>query len=92
MLTAHTLAQYIDYLDTLRASGVTNMFGAPAYLARSFQIPAAVARHATVLWMRTFDHDVLPEVRARRALWPPHAVRSTDAEYAEVKDWYPPGT
>ena len=46
--------QYFNYLDILRESGVTNMFGAPAYLVDEFGISKYDARAITQEWMETF--------------------------------------
>jgi hypothetical protein len=43
------------YLDGLRESGATNMFGAGPYLQREFGCTAAEAKHLLAEWMRTFD-------------------------------------
>lgn len=43
------------YLDELRASGVTNMYGAAPYVSARFDIQSkAQARHFISEWMRTF--------------------------------------
>jgi hypothetical protein len=63
------LTEYFKYLDDLRESGVTNMFGAQPYLMRRF--PGMVKQEASkvhMAWMETFD-DALPvEDRADKAL------------------------
>ena len=48
--------EVFDYLDELRESGVTNMFGARAYIIREFSgmDNQTVAAHLTK-WMRTFS-------------------------------------
>lgn len=40
-----------DYLEELRQSGVTNMFGAGPYLAEEFGIPEKQARKILSDWM-----------------------------------------
>lgn len=42
------------FLDILRASGVTNMFGAGSYIQDQFGIGKAEARQFLSEWMRTF--------------------------------------
>lgn len=43
-----------EYLDQLRESGVTNMFGASPYLMREFGLDKQEAREVLSEWMRTF--------------------------------------
>lgn len=47
--------EHLDYLDDLRLSGVTNMFGAAPYLADAFDIDTSTARTYLSYWMRTFS-------------------------------------
>jgi hypothetical protein len=49
------MRRYFVYLDELRESGVTNMFGAPSFLAFMFGVDKKTALEATSAWMRTFD-------------------------------------
>jgi hypothetical protein len=44
----------LNYLDDLRESGVTNMFGAAPYLAREFGMEPREARGVLSYWMATF--------------------------------------
>lgn len=48
-------SKYFDYLDKLRESGVTNMFGAGTYLVAKFGISKMEARTILTKWMDTFD-------------------------------------
>jgi hypothetical protein len=41
------------YLEDLRQSGVTNMFGAGPYVAEEFDIDKATARKVVAAWMKT---------------------------------------
>lgn len=43
-----------DYLNTLRESGATNMFGAGPYLERDFGLNRFDARAALTWWMGQF--------------------------------------
>ena len=43
-----------EYLDALRESGVTNMFGASPYLQERFDIGRQEANALLTEWMRTF--------------------------------------
>lgn len=61
------LADYFEYLDELRESGVTNMFGAGPYLSREFGLEKAEASKIVQSWMKTFSHDKTPEQRAAGA-------------------------
>lgn len=45
---------YFEYLDILRLSGVTNMFGAGPYLEVEFGLDGRYARTVLLEWMRTF--------------------------------------
>ena len=46
---------YFAYLDALRDSGVTNMFGAAPYLQNEFpQLTRAEARAVLLEWMESF--------------------------------------
>ena len=46
--------KYFEYLDALRLSGVTNMFGAGQYLEIEFGLNKGYARTVLSEWMRTF--------------------------------------
>jgi len=43
---------YFDYLDDLRGSGATNMFGAPKYLQDDFEMCFKEASWIVGLWMK----------------------------------------
>lgn len=43
--------KYYDYLDELRESGETNMWGASAYLMAEFDISRTLARAILTAWM-----------------------------------------
>ena len=42
---------YFKFLDALRESGITNMFGAAPYLAGAFSISNSRAREILLEWM-----------------------------------------
>ena len=44
-----------DYLDALRESGETNMFGAAAYLVAEFGVSREEAKFLLLNWMQTFE-------------------------------------
>lgn len=46
----------LDYLDDLRESGVTNMYGAASYVQREFpQLSKKQSKVVLVYWMNTFS-------------------------------------
>jgi len=46
---------YLEYLDDLRESGVTNMYGAGEYLEDAFSLSRRDARDILMDWMKTFS-------------------------------------
>ena len=46
--------EHLYYLDKLRESGVTNMFGATPYLQNEFGLEKKEARRILLYWMETF--------------------------------------
>ena len=55
MMSETVMLEYLEYLDDLRESGDTNMFGATPYLTREFpELDEARAREVLGHWMRTF--------------------------------------
>ena len=46
---------YFDYLDQLRESGITNMFGASPYLQEAFNLNRYEAKDVLLEWMQTFS-------------------------------------
>lgn len=50
--------EHLEYLDGLRESGDTNMFGAIPYLIAEFsELSRAEARQILAYWMETFGDD-----------------------------------
>ena len=49
--------EHLAYLDALRESGVTNVFGAPPYLQEEFGLSRAEARAILVYWIETFGRE-----------------------------------
>ena len=49
--------EHLDYLDGLRESGVTNMFGAATYVATEFGADSNTARKILMYWMESFGND-----------------------------------
>ena len=48
-------AEVFDYLDILRESGVTNMYGAAPYIQEEFGVDNKEARKFLLEWMNTFS-------------------------------------
>ena len=48
------MKQYFDYLEQLRKSGVTNMFGAGPYLQQEFGLTKREARDILMKWMGSY--------------------------------------
>lgn len=46
-----------DYLNNLRESGITNMFGTTPYLAEEFDIDKRLASSVLSKWMENFNAD-----------------------------------
>lgn len=49
--------EIFDYLNELRDSGVTNMFGASTYIVDEFDITSKEASVILVKWMNNFNAD-----------------------------------
>jgi hypothetical protein len=47
--------EHLTFLNALRASGVTNMFGAGPYVEREFGLDRHEAKDVILYWMETFD-------------------------------------
>ena len=47
--------EHLEYLDELRESGVTNMYGAGAYIERDFELSQDESRKVVTYWMHTFS-------------------------------------
>lgn len=50
----YTNEEVMEYLDELRSSGVTNMFGAAPYIEAAFGCTRGEARRLLSSWMATF--------------------------------------
>lgn len=46
--------EHLTYLDNLRETGVTNMFGAAPYIKEEFGVDTKTAGEILVYWMQTF--------------------------------------
>lgn len=47
--------EHLLYLDDLRGSGITNMWGAGRYVADEFAIEQEKAKKIVLYWMKTFS-------------------------------------
>lgn len=60
-------ATMFEYLDALRVSGITNMFGARPYLEEAFSLDRREAATILTGWMNTFGDGSAPaEKRAEQ--------------------------
>lgn len=48
---------HLEFLDNLRDSGETNMFGAGPYLEAEFNLVRPVARKILMYWMESFGKE-----------------------------------
>ena len=51
-------SQVFTYLDELRESGITNMYGAPSYVREEFGVGKREAMSLVSSWMRDFEARV----------------------------------
>jgi len=49
------MEEYFEFLDALRESGATNMFGAGIYLEREYGMDRREARDVLKQWMETYE-------------------------------------
>ena len=49
--------EIFEYLNSLRESGQTNMFGAAPYVADAFDMPIKDARLYLSTWMKVFNKE-----------------------------------
>ena len=48
--------EHLNFLDNLRESGVTNMFGASSYVKQAYpELSKSEARKVLAYWMKTFS-------------------------------------
>jgi len=48
-------SDHLQFLDDLRESGVTNMFGASPYVEDMFEVSRRDSKNILVYWMNTFS-------------------------------------
>lgn len=61
------MTKYFEYLDNLRESGVTNMYGAGSYLTSAFALGNEAAENVLTAWMDTFSLETPAAERAELA-------------------------
>ena len=49
--------EHLEYLDELRESGITNMFGAAPFLEEDFCLSRADAKEILMYWMKSFGKE-----------------------------------
>ena len=49
------MGDYFNYLEELRQSGVTNMFGATPYLMEEFGMSQREAKDVLLQWMKSYE-------------------------------------
>jgi hypothetical protein len=49
--------EHLEYLDDLRESGVTNMFGAGTYVEAAFNVSGSEAKTILAYWMESFGKE-----------------------------------
>jgi len=49
--------EVFEYLDELRESGATNMFGATPYIVKEFRYSEQESRRMLSLWMHNFNKE-----------------------------------
>lgn len=55
--------QYYKYLEELRQSGITNMFGASPYLQEEFDLDRKEADEILMNWMRNYE-EIIKEIES----------------------------
>lgn len=58
---------YFEFLDELRASGTTNMFGARPVLMQQFGLDGELAKSVLAAWMETYKRNVSVSDRVAQA-------------------------
>ena len=55
--TTDTEKEVMEFLNILRDSGATNMFGATPYVIEEFGLDKSEARRILSLWMKNFNEE-----------------------------------
>ena len=56
--------EFFSFLDALRESGVTNMYGSSPYVMEEFNVKRDDAASIVLTWMKTFSREKTPAERA----------------------------
>jgi len=56
-LPENVTTQHLKYLDALRDSGVTNMFGASSYIVDRFGVDKREAKDILAFWMNSYPYN-----------------------------------
>lgn len=67
-LSRQDVEDYFAWLDGLRASGTTNMFGARPLLATEFCLDRKISSAVHAAWMETYDPSVTRADRVEQAM------------------------
>jgi hypothetical protein len=67
-LDRNQLFEAFGYLDALRESGATNMWGASSYVQRNLSYEKVEARNVAAKWMETFDGESTVEQRVEKVM------------------------
>jgi len=57
MKVTQEVIEMFNYLNDLRDSGETNMYGASPYVQEEFGVDRAMAKAVTIAWMKSFTED-----------------------------------
>jgi hypothetical protein len=84
MLGEGVIKDMHTFLDALRDSGVTNMFGAAPYLQKEFGIDQKSAREVLANWMQSFSENVNERIDYDEALTLRGMKAEIEAEIAQL--------
>ena len=68
MSAKNPTVEHFLFLDNLRESGVTNMWGAGPYLQDEFNLEEREASPILFAWMKTFSRALTPEERIAKVV------------------------
>ena len=77
---------YFDYLNKLRDSGVTNMFGAGSYLQAQFGLDKQTARTILSKWMKSFSVKALKNITTEMKSLARKYSKADESEKEKIKD------
>ena len=62
------LLVYFEYLDELRQSGITNMYGATYYLISEYDLGPKEAEQVLHAWMKSYSGELSVKLRVKAVL------------------------